>query len=321
MRLGLYGGSFDPPHLGHLSAARFFQQTMALDDVLIVPAGKAPLKHSAGLPGQTRLELCRLTFPFPIVDIEVTQSGESYTIHTLQALHKQHPQAKLFLLIGTDQLQKFTQWHRWQDILQLCQVCVLQRDKVPLQTNLSVTLLSGFTPVEISSTKLRGMLALGQREVANYLTPEAYAFIQANRLYSEPMLPEKRLYHSRCVADSAEQLALQYGADPKKARFAGLWHDCAKYLVSDPLQHAAAGAEYLKHHMGITDEEILSAVRWHTTGHADMNLLAQVVFVADLISEDRNYPDVEIVRELAAKDLNAATDYIRIFKERLYAAT
>jgi len=319
MKLGIYGGSFDPPHLGHLKAAAFFQQTMALSDVMIIPADEAPLKQAASLPGQLRLELCRLTFPYPVSDIEVMQSGKNYTVDTLHALRKRHPTAELFLLIGTDQLGKFKQWHRWQEILQLCQVCVLQRDETSLQTDLPVRLLSGFAPVEISSTTLRGMLAQGQAEAANYLTPKAYAHIQNNKLYLEPNLPEKRLHHSRCVAKAAEMLAHKYGADPKKARFAGLWHDCAKYFADD-LSHAGVGAEYLAHHMGILDEEILSAVRWHTVGKENMSKLSQIVFVADKISADRSYEDIETVRELAHKDLQAATDYILDFKRRRYAA-
>ena len=333
MNFGIYGGSFNPPHLGHLAAVRFFAQAMRLDELRIIPAGQAPLKHAACVSAADRLELCRRTFPFPVSGIEATQSGESYTIDTLRALQAQHPRAKLFLLIGTDQLRQFTRWREWEEILRLCTVCALQRDDAPLQTQLPICLLDGFAPLDISSTHLRGMLAQGQ-DASQYLTPEAISYITARGLYAAPALPEKRLHHSRCVAEAAERLALQYGAKREKARFAGLWHDCAKQLTLEqqiklcaqagmPLRkadlaapkvcHAFAGAAYLKLHLGITDEEILSAVRWHTTGRAGMTLLDQIIRVADLISADRDYPDVETVRSLAAQDLTAACRYIAAF--------
>ena len=331
MRLGLFGGSFNPPHLGHLAAAHFFAQHV--NELIIIPAGQAPLKAAACVSAEVRMELCHLTFPYSVSGIEAAQPGPSYTINTLRTLQAQHPKAKLFLLVGTDQLEQFTRWRAWEQILCLCTVCALQRDAAPLQTNLPVELLPGFTPHDISSTRLRGILAQGH-DASQYLTCAALDYITANALYINPVLPPQRLYHSHCVAEAANALALQYGANPAKARFAGLWHDCAKPLTLEqqielcaqanlPLRaadlaapkvcHAFAGAAYLKLHLGILDEEILSAVRWHTTGRAGMTLLDKIIRVADLVSADRNYPDVETVRTLAAQDLDAACHYIAAF--------
>ncbi len=147
----------------------------------------------------------------------------------------------------------------------------------------------------------------------------------------DALLPPQRVYHSRCVAQAAKALALQYGADAEKAYEAGLLHDCAKCMPFEQKQslcaqygkpfgeaeraapqvcHAFAGEAYLALECGITDPEILSAVRWHTTGHAGMTLLEEVVFVADLVSDDRDYPDVARTRALAAQNLHAASIYI-----------
>ena len=130
-----------------------------------------------------------------------------------------------------------------------------------------------------------------------------------------PLLTPKRLRHSECVADAAIALAKQYGADEEQAMLAGMLHDCMKCAPGqeEPTRHAFAGAEYLEQERGVTDEAILNAVRWHTTGHAGMTLLEEVIFVADLISADRDYPDVEIVRELSRQDLHAASKYILEF--------
>jgi len=314
MKIGIFGGSFNPPHLGHLSASRFFAEALALDKMYIVPAGDAPLKSiCAQVCAEDRLALCELTFPFPVTDIEIARGGVSYTIDTLREICARNPEAQVFLLIGTDQLRQFTLWREWREILKLCTVCALRRDGETLQTDLPVKLLDGFVPIDISSTKLRGMLAQGE-DVSRWITPETYRHIVSKGLYLEPALPPERLYHSRRVADAAETLARKYGADPKKARFAGLWHDCGKYLPhAEPVtaqSHGIAGASFLARHLGITDEEVLTAVRWHTTGHTGMALLAEIIFMADLVSADRDYPDVEIVRALANEDLRAASKYI-----------
>lgn len=136
-----------------------------------------------------------------------------------------------------------------------------------------------------------------------------------------------RLYHSLNVADEAKKLAKHYGADEQKAFTAGLLHDILKNTPdSELLQyferngimlteterasrktwHAMAGADFLRRELHVTDEDILSAVRWHTTGRAGMTLLDKVLFVADFISADRDYPGVERMREKAYVSLEGA---------------
>ena len=138
-------------------------------------------------------------------------------------------------------------------------------------------------------------------------------------------LNPKRLYHSICVAEKAKHLAEKYGSDVEKAYTAGLVHDIMKnqsaeemlQLIEDDGQmlsdsekaitvtlHAIAGEIYLRKSLNVTDEELLSAVRWHTTGKEDMSLFEKIIYVADLVSDDRDYPDVEEVRQLAEEDLD-----------------
>lgn len=142
-------------------------------------------------------------------------------------------------------------------------------------------------------------------------------------------LTPSRLYHSICVAEQARNLAEIFGADAEKAYTAGLIHDIMRYespenmlkLIDEDGKHklteserkitvtlhAVAGEVYLRTKMGVTDEEILSAVRYHTTGRENMTVLQKIIYVADLTSEDRNYPDVDEVRELAQQSLEKAT--------------
>ncbi len=138
-------------------------------------------------------------------------------------------------------------------------------------------------------------------------------------------LTPQRLYHSICVAEQARHLAEKFGYNSDRAYTAGLVHDIMRYepvekmldiieadgqiLTESEKQitvtlHAVAGEVYLRKELGVTDSELLSAVRWHTTGKEDMSLLEKIIYVADLTSEDREYPDVNEVRELAEISLD-----------------
>lgn len=137
---------------------------------------------------------------------------------------------------------------------------------------------------------------------------------------------EKRYQHTLGVAQSARELAERYGADPDQAELAGLLHDYCKcwpvekmfeILVrhdmptellegEKELWHAFAGAIVIQYDLGVTDPDILQAVRYHTTGRAGMSLLEKVVCVADYIEPNRSFPGVEKIRALADKDLDAA---------------
>ena len=144
------------------------------------------------------------------------------------------------------------------------------------------------------------------------------------------LLGERRLTHSLAVAESAKELALRYGADAEKAEIAGLLHDCMKDTppgeqrriiakagialtncenANENLLHAIAGEAYLRQKGMLTDADMLCAVRYHTTGRAGMSRLEKVVYLADFISADRDYPDVETVRDLAGESLEGAMLY------------
>jgi len=141
-------------------------------------------------------------------------------------------------------------------------------------------------------------------------------------------LSEKRYLHSLGVAEEAERLAKRYGADTEKAYLAGLVHDCAKEIPEEEtlsllrdvyhiepdfaakaapwLLHGTLGACVAKEEFGIEDEEILDAIRYHTTGKAGMSLLSKLIFIADFIEPGRSYPDVEMLRAMTYENLEEA---------------
>jgi len=153
---------------------------------------------------------------------------------------------------------------------------------------------------------------------------EQYTEIIRNRL------GDYRYHHSLCVAKEAARLAERHGADAAKAYTAGLLHDIMKdtdqnaqlQILSDfailldkverqspTLWHARSGEAFLRHILCVEDEEILRAVRYHTTGRAGMTVLERVLFVADFTSADRDYPDVDVMRRLADESLDSAIKY------------
>lgn len=147
-------------------------------------------------------------------------------------------------------------------------------------------------------------------------------------------LTEKRYLHSLAVADEAARLAEVLGADTEKMYLAGLLHDiCKNETAEQQLQlfsqfgimltdiekaspsvwHAYSGALYIKNVLGIDDEDIVSAVRYHTTGKADMTLPQKIIYIADLTEVNRDYPDVDIVRNLLKEDIDKAIIYVLEF--------
>lgn len=141
------------------------------------------------------------------------------------------------------------------------------------------------------------------------------------------ILPEKRYVHSLGVSETAGKLAEKYGADPYKARLAGMLHDIVKYFPDDQLKriilrradisndylaysvklwHAPAGAAYVQENYGIDDREVLNAMAFHTTGRKSMTDLEKIIFLADYIEPGRDFPGVDEVREVAGRSLDEA---------------
>lgn len=131
LRIGVFGGAFDPPHKAHLALARAAVEQLQLDELRVIPTGDAWHKSRPLSPAADRLKMAELAFAdLPKVrvdDRELRRSGPSYTIDTLETLRAELPKSELFLLIGGDQWASFSTWHRWQDILALASLAVVER--------------------------------------------------------------------------------------------------------------------------------------------------------------------------------------------------
>ena len=133
MKILLYGGTFDPPHWGHINNLRAAMQAVQPDKVIVMPAGIPPHKAASATPGSLRLQMCRcflqLGEQVEISDWEISHEGKSYTVNTLRMLHSTYPDAQLYLTVGSDMLTSFRTWHRWQDILHLAAIVVESREE------------------------------------------------------------------------------------------------------------------------------------------------------------------------------------------------
>ena len=359
MKIGVYGGTFNPIHRGHLSAASAAAEQLGLDKLLLIPDAIPPHKPlpagSAG--GEDRLEMVRLcTGDLPVSaevsDMELRRQGASYTCDTLLALRRAYPADELFLLMGSDMFLSFETWSRPAEICRLATLAVFSRrredesavfgrQKIKLEQTYGarITVVRNPHVVEISSTELRERLSRGQGR--EHLTEPVYGYILRKGLYGtktdlKRLSPEelrpialsylkpKRMPHVLGTEQEAVRLAERYGADVTKARIAALLHDCTKKLDMDEqlalcrhygipldeleqkalkLLHSKTGAAIARDVFAV-DDDVYSAILYHTTGKPDMTLLEKIIYLADYIEPTRDFPGVEALRRTVYEDLD-----------------
>lgn len=266
-RIGIFGGTFNPPHLGHIQAAKQAMEILGLTKLLFIPNYSAPhkdLPQDAPSPKQ-RLEMLTIALAkesgLEASDLELKREGISYTVDTLSALKEQYPEAELTLLMGTDMFLSFSHWVQWETILKETALGVFYRGEKGEQKAIEqqcevLTALGGKvflvnnSAVPISSTQLRRLLAF---RCADTFLPEGVgAYIRENGLYETaenwknlPMdrleqvvislLNPNRVNHVLGCRDTAVALAKRWGANETDAARAGILHDITKAL-DGPLQ-------------------------------------------------------------------------------------
>ena len=363
MKIGIYGGTFNPIHTGHMQAVKFAAEYLQLDKLLLIPAGIPPHKalREDAADGVHRMamtklaaEAMELSCSVEVSDMELQRQGKSYTVDTLRALREQHPDAKLYFFMGTDMFLSFHTWYQPEEIAKLCTICAFGRSEADteelfavqrqyLAEKLGADCVTISLPriVDISSTQLREALAQGRGR--EYLAPAVYGYILREGLYGTDadlkqlsvddlrcvamtLLKHRRIPHVLGTEEMAAKLALRWGADEGAARRAALLHDCTKKLNmeqhgailrqykielddeernTEKLLHAPTGAAVARYIFGVSDE-VEQAIRWHTTGRADMTLLEKIIYLADYIEPTRDFCDLRELRCLAFEDLDRA---------------
>ena len=358
-RIGIFGGTFNPPHIGHLQAAKQAVTALGLSKLLLIPAYAPP--HKAVLPCNSptprqRLQMLRIAAAdcpqIEVSDMELKRQGVSYSFETVEAVRRQYPDAELVLLMGTDMFLTFEGWMHPEEILKNASLGVFYRGDKGEQTatakkkaemeaaGVTVYLVRNDV-IPISSTQMRRLLAF--RCAGEFLPEGVLDYIRENCLYDtrtnwknlpmaelEPivisLLNPNRVKHVLGCRDTAVALARRWGADENDAARAGILHDITK-AIDGPLQltlcdaygkllddfskryprtlHALTGSMVAQRIFG-ENENVVSAIEFHTTGRANMTLLEKIIYVADYMEPNRDFPGVERLRELAFADIDAA---------------
>ena len=357
-RIGIYGGTFNPPHIGHIQAAAQAAEALELDHLYLIPDCIAPHKvmpenSAADVQRLEMLSIAAKDSPrMEVLDIEIQRKGISYTWETVRLLKEIHPDAELVLLMGTDMFLNFHAWKYPEEITKRASLGVLYRgekgekravqDKKREMEDKGATIyLVENDVISISSTQLRRLLAF--RCAGAFLPEGVLDYIRENRLYNTcadwknlsmdeleriviSLLNPNRVAHVLGCRDTAVELAKRWGADVTDAARAGILHDITK-AIDGPLQltlceaygkiltdfsrkypktlHALTGSLVAERIFG-ENPAVVSAIRHHTTGKANMSLLETIIYVADYMEPNRDFPGVERLRELAFTDLQAA---------------
>jgi nicotinate-nucleotide adenylyltransferase len=190
MRVGVFGGEFDPPHTGHLAVVRAAREQLALDRVIVVPTARPPHREASPTPAETRLRLAEAAFAEdPAVEVsrmELDREGPSYTVDTLRALK---PRGDLVLILGADQASDLLggRWHESQEVLRLAHLAVAPRGEMQGLGRPDVTVLR-MDPVDVSSTGVRAALRAGRG--SDQVPGPVLALIRTEGLYRQtPVLP------------------------------------------------------------------------------------------------------------------------------------
>ena len=340
-KVGILGGTFDPIHRAHLALAEMARVRYSLDEIWIMPSGNSYFKtvHGHVTDAFYRLEMCRIAIEemnsrsvsagkYTLADIETRRQGYTYTGDTLLQLSREYPDVEWYFIIGADSLKGMKHWYAPEVIFHCATVIVGNRnDQVPVDDLLADRAwleqryhgrirLMPFASMDISSSKIRSAIH-ENGACTEFLTKKVADYIRERHLYREPMtiaeidadlkrrLKTSRYVHTLGVAETARKMAEHYGTvDPERAWLAGMIHDCGKY-EGTALTHGPVGARIARNEYGIQDEEMLSAVYWHTTGKPDMTDLEKIIFIADYIEPNRDKaPHLDELRAMAMTDMD-----------------
>ena len=210
--IGILGGTFNPPHLGHLAVARAARQELGLERVLLVPVHTPPHKPAGEDPGpEHRLAMCRLLAAgepgLAVSDVEVARGGPSYTADTLKSLHVSHPQAELTFIVGADTARTLPTWHEPERVLGLARLAVATREgaeragvleavaavrglapvpakAAPPRPHAATVMFLTMEPIDISSSRARERARRGE-PLQDLLGPDVAAYVSDHGLYRE----------------------------------------------------------------------------------------------------------------------------------------
>ena len=259
MRIGIFGGTFDPIHNGHLLSATAIKEILGFDRILFIPTGEPPHKIARNVTSAfDRLAMVKCAVKneegFEVSDIEVARKSYTYTYDTLVELRKTaQPDEEFSMIIGADTLADVFNWHKSEEVFKLCSFVAMKRPGTQEETfvlDLERVRKAGATvytveipQYDISSTNIRNAITKGE-DVTEYIPKSVSEYIKEHNLYTsreksydeihtdlKKLLSSERFTHCEGVAEECVRLAKIFGADVEKCRLAGILHDCAKELT------------------------------------------------------------------------------------------
>ncbi len=337
-RIGILGGTFDPVHNEHVALCKNAIKELSLSRLFVVPTFLPPHKNTEPISAEHRINMLKLALDkiteAEISTYETDKGGKSYSFETVAYYKELFPDAELFFIMGGDMLTDFKTWKNPSKIVENAKIVVFdrenfftdyKREEKYFKQNFGDTFIRlKYVGKNISATKIRiySMLSIS---LCGLVPDSVEKYIKNNGIYKpdkiakfvKDVLPEKRLIHTANVAVTALKKIKELSLDYDKVYCASMLHDCAKYMdvnsfpdfildsdVPAPVVHEFLGAYVAEKVVGITDEEVLDAIKYHTSGKANMTTLGKLIFVADMVEEGRTYDGVEELREVYNKGLN-----------------
>lgn len=329
----VFGGAFDPPHIEHVRMCKSALDELGIERLVVVPTFYPPHKSAGFLSFEQRCDLVRTAFAgmnFTIDDIEKVKGKDNYSALNLPLLKQKY--GDIVYLIGGDSLEYLDTWYRPDLVLKACPIAVCARegyaDSKKLVSELEKRyggelILLDYVGKDVSSSRIKAELLLGMKP--DCIDDKVYARIVENGLFCEykDMVEKLKSFqtpdlfeHSKAVVLTAVELNSRHNLkqDFTKVFLACLLHDNAKQrpsldglnvpsdAVGTPVLHQFLGAEKAKRDFGVQDENVLNAIRFHTTAKADMTMLEKLVYTADSLSFDRQYEPIPKLREIAMQD-------------------
>lgn len=328
-RIGCFGGTFDPVHVGHLELAKRVMKTFKLDEIWFIPTKDTPLKDRTCTPFSVRLNMlkiaCKPYRKFKICTIENELPIPSYTIETVKELKRRHPNTQFYWIVGDDQVAQFNNWKSIDELLEMIQFIAVNRNQVEISDK-RLWQLSDLNRKESSTRVRQGYFRDCPKGVRNY--------ILKNELYLEDVVhahcSEKRAKHVLSMTEVCIKLAEHHQVDVHEAKMAGMLHDICKELnygetlhimniyfknklcYSPKIYHSFTAIPWIKANMGYTNKKVLNAIFNHTICNSKSKL-SKIVFIADKIDPSRGY-DSQGLYDISCKDLNKG--YQRVLIER-----
>ena len=337
MNIAIFGGSFNPVHLEHEKIANKLVSELSLDKLYIMPTFIAPHKTCEEvLSGEKRLDMLKLAFEtcdkIEVSSFELSKGGISFTYQTVEHFKQALNPDNLYFIVGSDMLDNFPTWKHPERILKSATLVAVERRNGEFDDNLSISRLKTLYGADVRRVKVHGedisssLVRVYQKlglSLDGLVDKKVEEYIQKNALYGgnelynyvKNALPEKRKRHVAGVILTATKLAKSLGVDVKKAELSALLHDIAKYesvenypsfslpdKTPKDIVHQYLGEYIAREKLKIDDEEVLSAIKYHTTGRANMPLLEKIIYVADLIEPSRKFAGVDYLRKEIKKD-------------------